>query len=66
MLTALDIFLKYDAYSTAAAQRELTPPEKAFLQFCQDCHDEICTAQNEDKPLHSSITRKATRLFKKI
>ena len=63
MLTQLDIQLKYDAYSSLAAQRLLTPPEKAFLLFCQDCHQQIF---DENKPLHSSITRRATRLFKKI
>lgn len=59
----LSIFQYYDAINTTAAQRTLTPAEKAFYIFCMDNHDAIC---NENTPDNDPIIRQAFELFKEI
>lgn len=62
-MTHLDVFQRYDAYQTIAAQRTLNREEKAFYSYCSEHHDILCDGQLSE---YHRVIKQATKLFDEI
>ena len=62
-ISRLSAFQAYDYYNTSGAQRDLTPEETDYHQFCMDNHETICS-ENTDN--NDPIILEASQLYMNI
>ena len=62
-ISRLSAFQAYDYYDTSASQRDLTPEETAYYQFCMENHETICS---EDTDSNDPIILEASKLYMNI
>ena len=58
VISKLGISQAYDYFNTVGAQRDLTPSEQSFYDYCVEHHDEVCKYTMDE-----AMVQKANELY---